>query len=109
MQWVQHHPASLPEVLTSEAAWASMPKKHRKQTSKEEKLTSAHRWQTSREEELTSVAKKPSRATIGICIAQTKGIESIDSRHRGRRVDIKAKPRRGASGSRAEQTSEAES
>ena len=32
----------------------------------------------------------PSRATIGICIAQTKGIESIDSRHRGRRVDINA-------------------
>ena len=107
MQWVQHHPASLPEVLTSEAAWASRPKQHQEQTSKEgeltsateqasqeEKLTSANRWETSREE-LTSVTKKPSRATIGICIAQMKGIESIDSRHRGTRVDIKAAPMRG--------------
>ena len=94
MQWVWHHPASLPEVLKSEAAWASMPKKHREQTSKEEKLTSANRWQTSRED-LTSVAKKPSRATIGICVAQTKGIESIDSRHRRREVDISEAPTRG--------------
>ena len=111
MQWVQHHPASLPDVPTSEAAWASMPKKHQEQTSKEEELTSAsasdlaeqtsqkekltsrNRWQTSREE-LTSVAKEPSRATIGIRIAQTKDIESIDCKHRVRRVDIKVAPMR---------------
>ena len=95
---------------TAEAAWESLPDKHRKQTSseeltsaraldpaeqtsQEEKLTSTNRWQTSREE-LISVAKKPSRATVGICTAQTKGMESV-SRHRRREVDISEAPTRG--------------
>ena len=63
MRWVQSHLTSLPadieEGLTS-AAWASMPRVHHKQTSEEEKLTSA-------------LAIEPSEA----------------SRHR-RRIDIRA-------------------
>ena len=65
--WVQSHLPSLPAAIEEEeltsAAWASMPRTHRKQTSEAEKLTSvawasvprAHHKQTSEKEKLISM------------------------------------------------------
>ena len=125
MQWVQSHLASLPadieEELTS-AAWASMPRAHHKQTSKEEKLASMqgiecrHRRREVdislghrairghadiEEKELTSEPRRRAseaidrhrRGRVDISLALTKGIGA--SRHREERVDISLAPTRG--------------
>ena len=75
MAWAQSHLASLPadveEKLTS-ASWASMPRAHRMQTSKQEKLRSLPRMQTSKGEKFTSEPSMFRRH------AQTKGIGAAD-------------------------------
>ena len=102
MQWVQPHLASLPADIRQEklTSGASMPRAHRKQTSKQEKLTSMprrHQRQTSKKEMLASQPERHRMQTLKRekltsepswlrrC-AQTKGIGF--NRHRRREVDI---------------------
>ena len=81
MRWVASHLASLPadtvaKKLTS--TWVSMPRVHREQRSKQEKLTSAK----------PSWLRRHQREEVDIR-AQTKGIRSIDG-HPREEVDIRA-------------------
>ena len=74
MRWVQSHFASLPadikEKKLTSAAWASMPRVHREQTSKQEKLTSSMAFEPSRH-------SRHRREEVDIR-TQKKGIRSIE-------------------------------